>query len=92
MSVDESNSDSEIDSISSSDEDEEPKLIYERITEKFQGCFMNDTISACAISKEHFVSIVIWFYSYNLTFVYSFLVRIMVQFTFIRKMVFYYEK
>ncbi|KAL2315234.1 Vacuolar protein sorting-associated protein Vps41 [Schizosaccharomyces pombe] len=54
MSVDESNSDSEIDSISSSDEDEEPKLIYERITEKFQGCFMNDTISACAISKEHF--------------------------------------
>ncbi|EPX74917.1 vacuolar protein sorting-associated protein Vps41 [Schizosaccharomyces octosporus yFS286] len=55
MSVSETSSESEIDYLTSSDEDEEPKLNYERITEKFQGCFLNDSISACAISKEHFL-------------------------------------
>ncbi|EPY51030.1 vacuolar protein sorting-associated protein Vps41 [Schizosaccharomyces cryophilus OY26] len=54
MSVSETSSESEVDTLTSSDEDEEPKLNYEKITDRFQGCFVNDSISACAISKEHF--------------------------------------
>ncbi|EEB05370.1 vacuolar protein sorting-associated protein Vps41 [Schizosaccharomyces japonicus yFS275] len=39
----------------SSDEDEEPKLSYERLTDSFSECFAQDSISASLVTKEFYI-------------------------------------